>query len=420
MKTADQNNVFAIVLAGGEGKRLSPLTLDRAKPAVPFGGNYRLIDFALSNLVNAGYRRIVVLTQYKSHSLDRHISTTWRLSPLLGNYVAPVPAQMRRGPYWFQGSADAIHQNLNLLRDERPDVVIVFGADHIYRMDPEQMVRQHIESGASVTVAAIRVPIEQADQFGVIETAADGQTITAFREKPKDAVGLPDAPNQVYASMGNYVFSTDTLVDVVSLDAESRDSSHDMGGNIIPMLVESGAAHVYDFAANQVPGATDRDRGYWRDVGTLDAFYDAHMDLISVHPVFNLYNMEWPILTLPEPLPPAKFIFADNGRTGHALDSMVCSGVIVSGATVQTSVLSPKVHLHSYAHVEGSVLFSGVEVGRGAVVRNAILDKDVSVEPGAEIGVDLDADRDAGFTVSDGGVVVIPKGARVAAAVKQT
>ena len=420
MKTADQNNVFAIVLAGGAGKRLSPLTLDRAKPAVPFGGNYRLIDFALSNLVNAGYRRIVVLTQYKSHSLDRHISTTWRLSPLLGNYVAPVPAQMRRGPYWFQGSADAIHQNLNLLRDERPDVVIVFGADHIYRMDPEQMVRQHIESGASVTVAAIRVPIEQADQFGVIETAADGQTITAFREKPKDAVGLRDAPDQVYASMGNYVFSTDTLVDVVSLDAESRDSSHDMGGNIIPMLVESGAAHVYDFAANEVPGATDRDRGYWRDVGTVDAFYDAHMDLISVHPVFNLYNMEWPILTLPEPLPPAKFIFADNGRTGHALDSMVCSGVIVSGATVQTSVLSPKVHLHSYAQVEGSVLFSGVEVGRGAVVRNAILDKDVSVEAGAEVGVDLDADREAGFTVSDGGVVVVPKGARVAAAVTQT
>jgi glucose-1-phosphate adenylyltransferase len=418
MKTADQNNVFAIVLAGGEGKRLSPLTLDRAKPAVPFGGNYRLVDFALSNLVNAGYRRIVVLTQYKSHSLDRHISTTWRLSPLLGNYVAPVPAQMRRGPYWFQGSADAIYQNFNLLRDERPDVVIVFGADHIYRMDPEQMVRQHIESGASVTVAAIRVPIDQADQFGVIETAADGQTITAFREKPKDAVGLRDAPDQVYASMGNYVFSTDTLIDVVTLDAESRDSSHDMGGNIIPMLVESRSAHVYDFATNEVPGASDRDRGYWRDVGTLDAFYDAHMDLISVHPVFNLYNMEWPILTMPEPLPPAKFVFADNGRTGHALDSMVCSGVIVSGATVEKSVLSPKVHLHSYAHVEGAVLFSGVEVGRHALVRNAILDKDVDVEPGAEIGVDLEADRAAGFTVSDGGVVVVPKGARVPARVR--
>ncbi|HEY2321181.1 MAG TPA: glucose-1-phosphate adenylyltransferase [Solirubrobacteraceae bacterium] len=419
MKTADQNKVFAIVLAGGEGKRLSPLTLDRAKPAVPFGGNYRLIDFALSNLVNAGYRRIVVLTQYKSHSLDRHISTTWRLSPLLGNYVAPVPAQMRRGPYWFQGSADAIYQNLNLLRDERPDAVIVFGADHIYRMDPEQMVRQHVESGASVTVAAIRVPIDQADQFGVIETAADGRTITAFREKPKDPVGLPDAPDQVYASMGNYVFSTNTLVDVVTLDADTRDSSHDMGGNIIPMLVESGKAHVYDFAANEVPGATERDRGYWRDVGTLDAFYDAHMDLISVHPVFNLYNMEWPILTLPEPLPPAKFVFADDdGRRGQALDSMVCSGVIISGAQVDKSVLSPNVHLHSYATIEESVLFSGVEVGRNASVRRAILDKDVVVEPGAEVGVDLDADREAGFTVSAAGVVVIPKGTRVPARVQ--
>jgi glucose-1-phosphate adenylyltransferase len=416
MKRADQNQVFAIVLAGGEGKRLSPLTLDRAKPAVPFGGNYRLVDFALSNLVNAGYRRIVVLTQYKSHSLDRHISTTWRLSPLLGNYVAPVPAQMRRGPYWFQGSADAIYQNLNLLRDEKPETVIVFGADHIYRMDPEQMVRQHVESGAAVTVAALRVPIEQADQFGVIEIAADGRTITAFREKPKDAVGLPDAPHQVYASMGNYVFSTDMLVDVVTLDAQARESSHDMGGNIIPMLVDSGSAQVYDFTANDVPGATDRDRGYWRDVGTLDAFYDAHMDLISVFPVFNLYNMEWPILTMPEPLPPAKFVFADDGRTGRALDSMVCAGVIISGASVNRSVLSPGVYVHSYAEVEGSVVFSGVEIGRRAVVRNAILDKDVVVEPGAQIGVDLNLDRER-FTVSDGGVVVVPKGTQVAAGV---
>jgi glucose-1-phosphate adenylyltransferase len=413
-RTGDQGRVLAIVLAGGEGKRLAPLTLDRAKPAVPFGGNYRLIDFALSNLVNAGYRRIVVLTQYKSHSLDRHISQTWRLSHMLGNYVTPVPAQMRRGPHWFQGSADAIYQNLNLLRDDRPAHVIVFGADHIYRMDPSQMVRQHIESGAAVTVAALRAPIEQAHQFGVIEIAADGRTITGFREKPSDAVGLPDAPDQVYASMGNYVFAADTLVEIVTLDAESRNSSHDIGGNIIPRLVESGSAQVYDFSHNEVPGATDRDRGYWRDVGTLDAFYDAHMDLISVSPIFNLYNMEWPILTLPEPLPPAKFVFADEGRTGHALDSMVCSGVIVSGATVTRSVVSPRVHLHSRSLIEDSVLFNGVEVGGGAVVRNAIVDKDVYIEPGAEVGVDPARDRER-FTISDAGVIVIPKGTLVRA-----
>ncbi len=407
-------SVFAIVLAGGEGKRLAPLTVDRAKPAVPFGGNYRLVDFALSNLVNAGYRKIVVLTQYKSHSLDRHLTTTWRLSPLLGNYVAPVPAQMRRGPQWFQGSADAIYQNLNLLYDERPEHVAVFGADHIYRMDPGQMVEQHIESGAGATVAALRSPIEQADQFGVIETAADGQTISAFREKPTDAVGLADAPDQVYASMGNYVFRTRTLIDIVTADAQARESAHDMGGNVIPALVESGEAHVYDFSRNQVPGSTERDHGYWRDVGTLDAFYDAHMDLVSVSPVFNLYNQRWPILTLPEPLPPAKFVFEDEGRTGQARDSMVCAGVIISGATVRRSVLGPSVHVHSYAEVEGSVLFPGTEIGRHAVVRNAILDKSVVVEPGARIGVDPAADA-ARFTVSENGIVVVAKGARVPA-----
>jgi glucose-1-phosphate adenylyltransferase len=404
--------VFSIVLAGGEGKRLAPLTLDRAKPAVPFGGNYRLIDFALSNLVNAEWRRIAVLTQYKSHSLDRHISTTWRLSPLLGNYVAPVPAQMRRGPHWFSGSADAIYQNLNLIFDERPDYVAVFGADHIYRMDPRQMLDQHIESGAAVTVAALRAPIEQADQFGVIETGADGRTISAFREKPKDAIGLADAPDQVFASMGNYLFTTEALVEAVRTDAQASGSSHDMGGNIVPMLVGSGSAHVYDFSANEVPGATDRDRGYWRDVGTLDAFYDAHMDLISVHPVFNLYNSEWPILSWHDPLPPAKFVFAEEGRTGHALDSMVCAGVVISGAEVRRSVLSPGVHLHSFADVCDSILFPGVDVARSAVVRRAILDKDVCVLEGAEIGVDLEADRER-FTVSDSGVVVVGKGAVV-------
>jgi glucose-1-phosphate adenylyltransferase len=408
-------DVFGIVLAGGEGKRLAPLTADRAKPAVPFGGNYRLIDFALSNLVNAGYRQIVVLTQYKSHSLDRHISTTWRLSPLLGNYVAPVPAQMRRGPRWFSGSADAIYQNLNLLYDERPEIVAVFGADHIYRMDPRQMVDQHIESGAAVTVAALRAPLAEADQFGVIETAADGQTITAFREKPTDAVGLADAPDKVFASMGNYIFSADALIDIVTRDAEDTSSKHDMGGSIVPALVESGAAHVYDFSRNEVPGASEVERGYWRDVGTLDAFYDAHMDLISVEPEFNLYNREWPILTWPDPLPPAKFVFdEDDGRRGTALDSMVCAGVVISGATVRRSVLSPGAHLHSYAEVEDSVLMQGVDVGQRAVVRRAIVDKNVRIAPGAEIGVDPVADRER-FTISAGGVVVIPKGATVAA-----
>lgn len=406
--------VFSIVLAGGEGKRLMPLTADRAKPAVPFAGNYRLIDFALSNLANAGYRRIVVLTQYKSHSLDRHVSLTWQLSPLLGNYVTPVPAQMRRGPHWFAGSADAVYQNFNLLRDERPDYVIVFGADHIYRMDPRQMVEAHIESGAGVTVAALRAPIGLADQFGVIETTGDGSQIGAFREKPKDAVGLPDAPDQVFASMGNYVFTADVLMEALAADAGQLDSRHDLGGDIIPMLVERGEAAVYDFSLNEVPGASDRDRGYWRDVGTLDAYYDAHMDLISVHPVFNLYNRDWPIHTFVDPLPAAKFVFADADRIGHALDSMVCAGVVVSGAEVRHSVLGPGVHLHSYARVEGSVLMPGVEVQRSAVVVNAILDKDVRIGPGVQIGVDAEADR-ARFTVSDAGVVVLGKGAVVEA-----
>jgi glucose-1-phosphate adenylyltransferase len=407
-KFRHEPRVLAIVLAGGEGSRLAPLTLDRAKPAVPFGGNYRLIDFALSNLVNAGYRRIVVLTQYKSHSLDRHISQTWRLSNLLGNYVATVPAQMRRGPRWFEGSADAIFQNINLLRDERPDHVIVFGADHIYRMDPAQMVAQHVSSGAAVTVAAIRVPIEQADQFGVIETHPGSLEISAFREKPRDATGLADAPDQVYASMGNYVFDTRVLMDVVKQDALDPSSRHDVGGDLIPRLVAAGKAHVYDFADNLVPGSTGRDRGYWRDVGTLDAYYEAHMDLISVHPVFNLYNRKWPIYTGYESLPPAKFVFNENGRRGYAIDSMISPGAILSGGSAERSILSPDVHLDTGSAVCDSVLMDGVRVGRGAVVRHAILDKNVVIPDGAEIGVDLERDREL-FTVTPSGVRVVEK-----------
>jgi glucose-1-phosphate adenylyltransferase len=404
-------NVFAMVLAGGEGKRLAPLTADRAKPAVPYAGNYRLIDFALSNLVNGGNRRIAVLTQYKSHSLDRHIATTWRLSQLLGGYVTTVPAQMRRGPRWFSGSADAIFQNMNLIRDEAPDHIYVFGADHIYKMDPGQMLQHHIDSGAAVTVAGIRVPIEEAGAFGVIEPAPDGK-IARFVEKPADPAGLPDAPDKVLASMGNYVFTSEALVEAVQADSENEKSRHDVGGDIIPMMVEAGKAYVYDFNTNVVPGATDRERAYWRDVGTLDSFYDGHKDLVAVHPVFNLYNDEWPTYSWHDPLAPAKFVFDDDRRRGQALDSLVSPGVIISGGCVRRSVLSPRVRVHSNSLVEDSVLMDGVDIGRGAVVRKAIIDKNVRVPPKFQIGVDPQQDRRR-FTVSPNGVVVIGKNQRI-------
>jgi glucose-1-phosphate adenylyltransferase len=397
-------NVLGIVLAGGEGKRLWPLTADRAKPGVPFGGNYRLIDFVLSNLVNAGLHRICVLTQYKSHSLDRHISTTWRLSSVLGQYITTVPAQQRLGRRWYTGSADAIFQSLNLVYDERPDYIAVFGADHVYRMDPGQMIAAHIESGAGVTVAGIRVPRAEAKAFGCIASDESGR-ITEFLEKPSDPPHVPDDPDVTFASMGNYVFTTEALLDALRVDAEDNDSDHDMGGDIIPQLVGRGEANVYDFADNVVPGATDRDSGYWRDVGTLDAYYEAHTDLVSVHPIFNLYNERWPIRTAMAPLPPAKFV-----EGGIAQDSIVGAGTIISGAIVRRSVISPNVRIEAGAEVSDSVVLPGTVVRRGAVVRGAILDKNVVIPEGALVGVDLAMDR-ARYTVSQGGVVVLGKGA---------
>ncbi|NJC22341.1 glucose-1-phosphate adenylyltransferase [Arthrobacter pigmenti] len=406
--------VLAVVLAGGEGKRLMPLTADRAKPAVPFAGSYRLIDFALSNVVNSGYLQIVVLTQYKSHSLDRHISETWRMSTQLQQYIASVPAQQRRGKSWFLGSANAIYQSLNLIHDARPDIVVVIGADHVYRMDFEQMVQAHVDSGASVSVAAVRQPLHLADQFGVIEVdPADPGRISAFVEKPQSTPGLPDDPHSFLASMGNYVFNTDALLQALEADAARLNTKHDMGGDIIPYFVERGDAAVYDFTTNEIPGSTERDSQYWRDVGTLDSYYDANMDLITPLPLFNLYNLQWPIYTRQSISPPAKFVRSASGVSGVAHDSVVSNGVVISGGSVQSSILATDVFVDEGADVSGSVLLDSVSVGSGAVIRKAIIDKNVHVPPGAKIGVDRELDLSRGFTVTDSGLTILSKGQEV-------
>jgi glucose-1-phosphate adenylyltransferase len=406
--------IFGIVLAGGEGKRLMPLTEDRAKPAVPFGGAYRLIDFALSNLINSGITQIVVLTQYKSHSLDRHVAETWRLSSLLNSYIASVPAQQRLGKRWYLGSADAIHQSLNLIGDEEPDIVVVVGADHVYRMDFRQMVDAHIASGRSATVAAIRQPIELASSFGVIDVdKKDPSRISRFLEKPTQIDGLPDSPNEILASMGNYVFNADALVEAVKADADREGSKHDMGGDIVPAFVDADDAGVYDLNRNEVPGATDRDRYYWRDVGTIDSFWEAHMDLVSALPVFNLYNRAWPIYTQTLNSPPAKFNRDGWGNNTVVHDSIVSPGSLFSGSRIVNSVIGPWAVVESGGAVSDSVLFDRVRIGRGAVVHRAILDKNVVVEEGARIGIERERDLERGFTVTDSNITVVGKGVRV-------
>ena len=404
---SNRPTVLSIVLAGGEGKRLMPLTADRAKPAVPFGGTYRLIDFVLSNLANSGLTKIAVLTQYKSHSLDRHIAQTWRMSTLLGSFVASVPAQQRTGKQWYMGSADAIYQSLNLITDEDPDYVVVFGADNIYRMDVSEMLQSHIDSGLECTVAGIRVPRSEASAFGIID-ADDSGKINEFLEKPADPPGLPDSPDESFASMGNYIFTRKAFVEMLKADAEDPDSKHDMGGDVVPFFVNKGQAQVYDFTKNDVAGATEKDRNYWRDVGTIDAYHAAHMDLVSVDPEFNLYNRHWPIFTQQAQAPGAKFTLR-----GTAEDSIVSAGCIISGGDVDRSVLSPNVVVDKWAKVEESVIFSGAKIGRNAVVRRAILDKNVVVEDGAEIGVNREADLARGFHVSEDGVTVVTKGGSV-------
>jgi glucose-1-phosphate adenylyltransferase len=409
---------LALILAGGEGRRLEPLTRDRAKPAVPFGGRYRIIDFALSNFANSGILKIKILTQYKSDSLNNHISRGWRLSSMLGHYVETVPAQMRTGPEWYKGSADAVYQNLNLITDEEPDHVFVFGADHIYRMDVRQMLQFHREVAADCTVAAIPMPAEEAPDFGVIEVDHTGRMV-GFQEKPsaEEAKRMPGDSTKILASMGNYIFTTDSLVREIVRDAAHEESEHDFGKSIIANMFERARTYVYDFAQNSVPGLGPKERGYWRDVGQLDTYYKSNLDLVHVDPVFNLYNDRWPIFTFQSNDPPAKFVFADeeHDRVGTATDSLVSEGCIISGGRVHGSVLSPQVRVNSYSVVEDSILFERVNIGRHCRIRNAIIDKFVDIPPGTIIGYNPEDDRRR-FHVTDGGVVVIPKGMHIEAA----
>jgi glucose-1-phosphate adenylyltransferase len=406
--------LLAMILAGGEGRRLDPLTRERAKPAVPFGGRYRIIDFVLSNFANSGILRMKVLVQYKSESLNAHIQRGWRLTALLNQYVELVPAQMRVGPKWFEGSADAIYQNLNIITDEEPEYTFVFGADHVYRMDVRQMLHYHVDRKAELTVAAIPIPIAEACDFGIIEVDAEGRMI-GFTEKPKTgAKTIPGDPTRCLASMGNYLFTTDALVQEIVRDAGDPTSAHDFGKSIVASMYQRKRVYVYDFAKNVVPGQTERERGYWRDVGSIEAYFQTNMDLVDVDPIFSLYNDQWPIFTIQYNYPPAKFVFNNekDQRIGRATDSLVSEGCIISGGQVHHSILSPKVRVNSYSTVDDSILFENVNIGRHCKIRRAIIDKHVEIPPNTTIGYDLEKDRKQ-FHVTEGGLVIIPKGMRI-------
>ncbi len=402
-----QLRVLAFVLAGGKGTRLYPLTKERAKPAVPFGGRYRIIDFVLSNLINSGIFSIYVLTQFKSQSLLQHLREGWEVSGLLkNNFIIPVPAQMRSAQEdWYRGTADAIHQNINLIQQADPHVVVIFGADHIYRMNIRQMIEYHVEKRAGVTIAAIPVGKELASEFGVIETTDDG-SIIGFHEKNPNAPTMPGDPTRVHASMGNYIFSTDVLLRELMADGEKEDSSHDFGKDILPSLIGRADMYAYDFQTNIIPGDPIGSPQYWRDVGTLDAYYEASMDLRAVSPELNLYNRQWPLRTAGYFDAPAKFVFDEEGRRGMAIDTIIAGSSIVSGGKVTGSVLGRGVRIHTGASVEDSVIFDNCDVGRKAKVRRAILDKNVKVPAGAEIGYNLDEDRKK-YHVTESGIVVV-------------
>jgi len=407
------SKTLTMILAGGQGKRLSPLTLDRAKPAVPFGGNYRIIDFVLSNFVNSGYMQIKVLTQFMSNSLNEHLSSNWILSQAFNQYVSSVPAQMRTGDNWYLGSADAIYQNLNLIRDESPRDVFVFSGDHIYKMDVSQMHNYHNIKKADMTIAAIPVPIKEATEFGVIEIDKDYRMI-GFEEKPKKPKCIPGKPDMALVSMGNYLFKADVLVEAVTDDAQDKNSVHDFGKNVIPALYPYAKVYVYDFLKNKIymPQEDSYEKPYWRDVGTIKSYFDAHMDLVSVSPAINLYNRKWPIFSFPEiKMPPAKFVFADkkNKRLGVATDSVISEGCIVSGGAVNRSVLSPGVRVNSYASLQNCIILNDVEIGRYCQLKNVIIDKKVVVPAETKIGYDLEKDLERGFTVTEEGIVVVPK-----------